>query len=295
MVRFRRPTMSGNVEDRRGAGVPGSRVRIPGGAAGAGGIGGIIILIVLVAAALMGVDLGPVTGGGPTGPGGGASSLTPEEEQALATFSSQVLADTEATWSAVFAEDLGRTYTPPTLVLFTGYVESACGQASAAVGPFYCPADGRIYLDLAFFHDLHQEFGAPGDFAQAYVIAHEVGHHVQTLLGTTRSVAAAQQRAASQAEANRLSVALELQADCYAGVWANRGSERNLILEPGDVEEGLTAASAIGDDRLQQQSQGYVVPDAFTHGSSAQRVACFRNGLENGDVGLCDCGGLPSG
>jgi predicted metalloprotease len=280
--------MSGNVEDRRGS-------RIPGGAAGAGGIGGIIILIILVAAALMGVDIGPVIEGGePLGPGGQPSSLPPGEEQALADFSSQVLADTEATWSRIFSEDLGRTYTPPTLVLYTGYVESACGQASAAVGPFYCPIDRKIYLDLEFFHDLHQEFGAPGDFAQAYVIAHEVGHHVQALLGTTQAVQTAQRRAASQVEANRLSVALELQADCFAGLWANRASDRNLILEPGDVGEGLNAASAIGDDRLQEQSQGYIVPDAFTHGSSAQRVECFRRGLDNGELALCDCGGLPA-
>ncbi len=288
MVRFRRPAPSGNVEDRRGP-------RIPGGAAGAGGIGGIIILVILVAAALLGVDIGPVIEGGePLGPGGQPSSLSAEEEQQLADFSAQVLGDTDATWSRIFAEDLGRTYTPPTLVLYTGYVESACGQASAAVGPFYCPSDQRIYLDLDFFHDLHAEYGASGDFAQAYVIAHEVGHHVQTLLGTTQSVQAAQRRAGSQTEANRLSVALELQADCYAGVWANRASEQNLILEPGDVEEGLNAASAIGDDRLQQQSQGYVVPDAFTHGSSAQRVQFFRGGLASGDLGACDIAGLPA-
>ena len=288
MVRWRQPARSGNVEDRRGT-------RIPGGAAAAGGIGGIIILVILVAAALLGVDIGPVIEGGePIGPGGQPSSLTAEEEQQLADFSAQVLGDTDATWSRIFAEDLGRTYTPPTLVLYTGYVESACGQASAAVGPFYCPSDQRIYLDLDFFHDLHAEYGAQGDFAQAYVIAHEVGHHVQTLLGTTQSVQTAQRRAGSQTEANRLSVALELQADCYAGVWANRASEQNLILEPGDVEEGLNAASAIGDDRLQQQSQGYVVPDAFTHGSSAQRVQFFRGGLTSGELGACDIAGLPA-
>jgi uncharacterized protein len=289
MVRFRRPAPSGNVQDRRGS-------RIPGGAAGAGGIGGILLLLVLIGASLMGVDVGGIFQGteSPIGPVGQPSPLSAEEEEQLADFSAQVLGDTDATWSRIFREDLGRTYTPPTLVLYTGYVESACGQAGAAVGPFYCPSDQTIYLDLAFFHDLRADLGAPGDFAQAYVIAHEVGHHVQTLLGTTQTVQAAQRRAASQAEANRLSVALELQADCFAGVWANRASEQNLILEPGDVEEGLNAASAIGDDRLQQQSQGYVVPDAFTHGSSAQRVECFRGGLDSGELAACNCGGLPA-
>ncbi len=288
MVRFRRPTPSGNVEDRRTS--RGGGGGIPGGGAAAGGIGGIIVLVIIVAAALMGVDVGPALGGGDQQP----SSLAAGEEQALANFSSQVLGDTDATWSRIFAEELGRTYTPPRLVLYTGYVESACGQASAAVGPFYCPADQTIYLDLEFFHDLDTRYGASGDFAQAYVIAHEVGHHVQTLLGTSQAVSAAQRRATSQAEANQLSVALELQADCYAGIWANRASRDNLILEPGDVEEGLNAASAIGDDRLQQQSQGYIVPDAFTHGSSAQRVQAFRGGLNTGQLGACRFAGLPA-
>jgi len=285
MVRWRQSPAGGNVEDRRSSG-------IPGGAAG--GAGGIIVILILLAAVFLGVDPGAIFQGGgvPSGPTG-PSSLSPEEEQQLANFSAQVLGDTDATWSRIFAEDLGRTYTRPTLVLYTGYVDSACGQASAAVGPFYCPSDQKIYLDLDFFHDLRAQYGAPGDFAEAYVIAHEVGHHVQTLLGTTQYVEAAQGRATSQAEVNRLSVALELQADCYAGLWANRSSAQNLILEPGDVEEGLNAASAVGDDRLQQQSQGYIVPDAFTHGSSAQRVACFRSGLDHGELGSCtNCGGL---
>lgn len=287
MVRWRQGPTSGNVEDRRGT-------RISGRAAG--GAGGILLLLILIGAAIMGVDPGQVLGGGgvPSGPVGQPSSLSAEEEQQLADFTAQVLGDTDATWTRVFAEDLGRTYTPPTLVLYTGYVESACGQADAAVGPFYCPSDRKIYVDLEFFHDLHARYGAPGDFAQAYVIAHEVGHHVQTLLGTAQYVSAAQQRVATQAEANRLSVALELQADCYAGLWANRSSARNLVLEPGDVEEGLNAASAVGDDRLQQQSQGYIVPDAFTHGSSAQRVRSFRGGLDTGRLGACDIAGLPA-
>jgi predicted metalloprotease len=289
MVRWRQSPVPGNVDDRRSS-------RIPGGAAG--GAGGIIVFLILLAAVILGVDPGAVFQGTeiPSGSTGQSSSLSPEEEQQLADFSAQVLGDTDTTWSQIFAEDLGRTYTPPTLVLYTGYVDSACGRGSAAVGPFYCPSDQRIYIDLDFFHDLRAEYGAPGDFAQAYVIAHEVGHHVQTLLGTTQSVEAAQRRASSQAEVNRLSVALELQADCYAGLWANRASARNLVLEPGDVEEGLNAASAIGDDRLQQQSQGYVVPDAFTHGSSAQRVACFRAGLGSGRLAACaDCGEVPAG
>ncbi len=251
--------------------------------------------MVLVAAALLGVDFGPIGGGGePVGSGGQPSSLTAEEERQLAAFSAQVLGDTDSTWSRIFAEDLDRTYTPPTLGLYTGYVESACGRASAAVGPFYCPSDQKICFDLDFFHDLRVQYGAPGDFAEAYVISHEVGRHVQTLLGTTQYIEAAQRRATSQAEVNRLSVSLELQADCYSGLWANRSSARNLVLEPGDVEEGLNAASAIGDDRLQQQSQGYIVPDAFTHGSSAQRVQFFRGGLDSGELGACDIAGLPA-
>jgi predicted metalloprotease len=201
-------------------------------------------------------------------------------------FVSMVLADTESTWHSILDSPSG-TYVEPKLVLYSGSVRSACGFAQAAMGPFYCPADQKVYLDTTFFDDLERRFGAPGDFAEAYVIAHEIGHHVQTLLGITPQVEALRRRASS-AEANALSVRLELQADCFAGVWANRAQRDNLILDVGDLEEGLNAASAIGDDRLQMQAQGYVVPDAFTHGTSAQREKWFRRGLESGDISACD-------
>ena len=287
MVRWRQGPVSGNVEDRRGT-------RISGPVAG--GAGGILVLLLMIGAVMMGVDPSQVlgTGGGLSGPAAPPSSLSADEEQRLADFAGQVLGDTDATWTRIFAEDLGRTYTPPTLVLYSGSVESACGQASASVGPFYCPGDQKIYVDLEFFHDLNTRYGAPGDFAQAYVIAHEVGHHVQTQLGTLQYVSNAQRKATSEAEANQLSIALELQADCYAGIWANRSSSRNLVLEPGDVEEGMNAASAVGDDRLQKQSQGYVVPDSFTHGTSAQRVQSFRRGLDTGDLRTGNIAGLPT-
>ncbi|KAF5065635.1 putative neutral zinc metallopeptidase [anaerobic digester metagenome] len=287
MVRWRQGPVSGNVEDRRGT-------RISGPVAG--GAGGILVLLLMIGAVMMGVDPGQVLGAGGDLPGaaGQTSSLSAEEEQRLADFTAQVLGDTDATWTRIFAEDLGRTYTPPTLVLYSGRVESACGQASASTGPFYCPGDQKIYVDLEFFHELKTRFGAPGDFAQAYVIAHEVGHHVQTQLGTLQYVSNAQRRAPNEAEANRLSVALELQADCYAGIWANRSSAYNLVLEPGDIEEGMNAASAVGDDRLQKQSQGYVVPDSFTHGTSAQRVQSFRKGLDTGDLRAGNIPGLPT-
>jgi predicted metalloprotease len=195
-------------------------------------------------------------------------------------MSSAVLAETEDVWRELFAQH-GQTYQDPKLVLFDYEVNSACGFASSAVGPFYCPGDGKLYLDLSFFDELSRRFGAPGDFAQAYVIAHEVGHHVQNLLGVSDQVSAAQQRL-SQGESNALSVRLELQADFYAGVWAHHAQRRNELLEPGDLEEALDAASAIGDDRLQREGQGRVVPDSFTHGTSQQRVAWFKKGYESG-------------
>ena len=203
-----------------------------------------------------------------------------------ADFISVVLADTEDTWTELFAE-AGRQYEPPNLVLFNGSVQSACGFAQAAMGPFYCPADRKAYIDLSFYQELRDRFQAPGDFAQAYVLAHEVGHHVQNLLGLSARVQQAREQA-GEAEANALSVRLELQADCLAGVWANRANRSRQILETGDVEEALTAASAIGDDRLQQQSRGYVTPDSFTHGSAEQRVRWFRRGLEGGQLESCD-------
>jgi predicted metalloprotease len=208
------------------------------------------------------------------------------QESALREMTAVVLADTEDTWSALLPQ-YGIQYAEPTLVLFSDAVQSGCGTAESAMGPFYCPLDQKVYIDMSFYNDLSQRFGAPGDFAQAYVIAHEVGHHVQNLVGTAEKVQAAQQRA-SKADANALSVRMELQADCYAGVWANHASRSRQLLEAGDVEEGLNAASAIGDDRLQRMSQGRVVPDAFTHGSSEQRVRWFRKGLEAGSLEACD-------
>ena len=199
---------------------------------------------------------------------------------------SVVLADTEDVWGALF-QGSGQRYSPPKLVLFSGAVESACGFAEAAMGPFYCPADQKLYLDMGFFNDLAKRHDAPGDFAQAYVVAHEVGHHVQTLLGISEQVHAARQQA-GKAEGNALQVRMELQADCFAGVWANHAHKARQVLEPGDVEEALAAAAGVGDDRMQKQARGVVVPDSFTHGSSAQRMHWFNRGLQSGDPGQCD-------
>lgn len=208
------------------------------------------------------------------------------EEKQLADFVAVVLADTETTWTRLFAQN-GQRYQEPKLVLFRGAVQSACGTAQSAVGPFYCPADQQVYIDLGFFNQLQQQLNAPGDFAQAYVIAHEVGHHVQTLLGISQQVYDAR-RSASEIDANKLSVLQELQADCFAGIWAHYADNSRQLLEDGDIEEGLTAASAIGDDTLQKQSQGYVSPDSFTHGSAAQRVQWFKIGFNNGTLESCD-------
>lgn len=246
-----------------------------------GGIGGLVLLLLL--AALTGqnpADLVMVDDRARTTDTSGTRENDPQAE-----FVSVVLHDTEQTWDEIFSRR-GGTYQPPTLVLFTGATQSACGVGQAAMGPFYCPVDRHVYLDLSFFRDLDERFGAPGDFAQAYVVAHEVGHHVQTVIGVSERVHAARQRVGQQ-EGNQLSVRQELQADCYAGVWGHYAARRGL-LEPGDVEEGLQAAAAIGDDRLQQQTQGSIVPESFTHGSSAQRVQWFRRGLETGDVAACD-------
>jgi hypothetical protein len=212
------------------------------------------------------------------------TSPLPEDE--LADFVSVVLADTEDTWGELF-QQAGQRYQAPNLVLFSGSANSACGFADAAVGPFYCPGDQKVYLDLEFLGDLKYRFGAPGDFAQAYVIAHEVGHHVQTLLGITQQVSAQRQRSGKR-QSNQLSVLLELQADCLAGVWANRAHRSRQILERGDVEEGLGAASAVGDDRIQRKARGHVTPDSFTHGSSAQRVEWFKRGLAAGEFQACN-------
>jgi predicted metalloprotease len=214
-----------------------------------------------------------------------ATRRSPEEDE-LAEFVSVVLGYTEETWSRLFRQ-MGKDYREPTLVLFSGSVQSGCGYAQAASGPFYCPADQKLYIDLSFYQDLKYRYNAPGDFAQAYVIAHEVGHHVQTLLGISQQVRSLQ-RQVSQTQANQLLVRQELQADCYAGVWAHHTEEAEQILEQGDIEEALNAASSIGDDRLQQKAQGYVVPDSFTHGTSAQRVRWFGIGIQTGDIDQCN-------
>lgn len=245
-----------------------------------GGIVGLIVLIIAVA--LGGGDPNAILNSGT-----GGTSLSQEEESQLVDFVSLVLGDTEITWNNIFADEGLGDYREPTLVLFTGGVDSECGFAQSSIGPFYCPIDESLYIDLSFYKDLRDRFGAPGDFAQAYVIAHEVGHHVQNQLGIMNEVQRAQQ-SSSQSEANSLSVMLELQADCFAGVWAYHAEESRDVLEQGDVEEGLNAASAIGDDRLQMQTQGQVTPDSFTHGSSAQRVSWFQTGLNSGDITSCN-------
>ena len=276
-MRWESGRRSSNVEDRRGMG----GVAMAGG----GGIG--MLILVLIISFISGQNplelLQQVEQSAP--PSDAAPGTAPPADDPQAQMVSAVLADTEDTWRRLFRENNG-TYEDPRLILFDGQVRSACGLASAAVGPFYCPGDRNVYLDLSFFRELDQRFGAPGDFAQAYVVAHEVGHHVQTLLGISNQVQAARQRV-SEEEGNALSVRQELQADCYAGVWGHHASRRNW-LEAGDVEEGLRAAAAIGDDRLQKRSQGYVVPESFTHGSSAQRQQWLQRGLQTGDLRQCD-------
>jgi len=225
-------------------------------------------------------------GQGQPAPANAGAPGAPAQDQ-MSQFVSVVLADTEDTWSAIFKQKFGRDYEDPKLVLFTGAVQSACGIAQSAMGPFYCPNDQAVYIDLAFYRELKDRFGAPGDFAQAYVIAHEVGHHVQNLIGTADKVRAAQERS-DKAGGNALSVGLELQADCYAGVWGYHAQRARNILEPGDIDEALNAASAIGDDKLQKATRGYVVPESFTHGSSAQRQQWFRRGFESGNLDACD-------
>ena len=278
-MRWKRARRSDNVVDARGR----SGMRLGGGL----GLGGIVIVVVL----------GLLTGQDPLqllGQLAGQDGSTVQQQRPSATgddpqvdFVRAILGDTEDTWQALFRQS-GEQYRDPTLVLFRGGVNSACGFASAAVGPFYCPGDQQVYLDLQFFDEMARRFSAAGDFAQAYVIAHEVGHHVQTLLGVSQQVQQARARGARLEGDNGLLVRQELQADCLAGVWAYHAQQRHDWLEQGDLEEALNAASAIGDDRLQQQSQGRVVPDAFTHGTSAQRVRWFRTGFDNGEPGRCD-------
>lgn len=274
-MRWRGQRQSSNVEDRRG-------MRLSRGV-GIGGVGGIVLGLLALYFTNDPILLLQSIGGSTRSEG---PYQEPPEETETAQFVRVVLADTEDVWDALFAQSNGR-YEHPTLVLFTDAVQSACGTADTAAGPFYCPGDRKVYIDLSFYDELKQRFGAPGDFAQAYVIAHEIGHHVQNLLGTMDEMRAAQART-DRTAANALSVRLELQADCYAGVWAYHAERTRQILEQGDVEEALNAANAIGDDRLQRQSQGQVVPDSFTHGSSEQRVRWFKRGIERGDVAQCD-------
>ena len=277
-MRWQMGRRSNNVEDRRGS--SGRRTVAAGGGLG--------VLMLAVVVMLLGGDPTVVLQQGASVEPRSPSSTTPTspEQDELADFVSVVLADTEDTWEGIFQE-LGGDYQEPVLVLFSGAVESACGFAQAAVGPFYCPVDQKVYIDLSFYDDLKTRHQAPGDFAQAYVIAHEVGHHVQNITGISRQVRQAQQQA-GEVQANQLSVRLELQADCFAGIWAHHADEDRQILEQGDIQEALNAASAIGDDRLQRQTRGYVAPDSFTHGSSEQRMRWFFRGLEAGSLEQCD-------
>jgi len=279
---------SQNVEDRRGG--------FGGGGFGAGptiGIG--TIIVALAASYFFGIDPRLIMQGASVIQGSQQQQQQQHQQASrppatdhMTVFTRKVLGNTERTWEHIFETELNRRYAPPTLVLFSGSTPTACGTGQSAMGPFYCPGDRKVYIDLAFYGELRERFGAGGDFAQAYVIAHEIGHHVQNLLGVSDKVDAARRRM-GEAQANQLSVRMELQADCLAGVWAANAQRANQqLLEPGDIEDGLRAAAAIGDDRLQRQAQGYVVPEAFTHGTSEQRVRWLRQGLTTGDIRKCD-------
>jgi predicted metalloprotease len=295
-MRWQGRRQSENVEDQRGMGPVGGGGMLGGRGARVGGFGIGGTLIILLLGLVFGFDPSFLLNGGyvEEAPAPRSSTINPGrmptarsgEEGDLSNFVSVVLAETEDVWGDIFSQS-GRRYEEPILVLFSNSVQSGCGSAQSSMGPFYCPADRKLYIDLSFYRDLRNRMGAPGDFAQAYVIAHEVGHHVQNLLGVSRDVQAAQ-RQASQSEANALSVRLELQADCFAGIWAHRMAQQEAVLEQGDIEEALNAASAVGDDRLQAQSTGMVTPDSFTHGSSKQRVEWFRRGLDSGSPNSCD-------
>jgi predicted metalloprotease len=269
---------SSNVEDRRGS----------GGGMGLGGMGIGGILLIVVISLLFGKNplqvLGQVAGEAPSQTQAGPN---PQANDEASQFVSTILGSTEDVWGKFFQQS-GSQYPPPTLVLFSGVVGSACGRASAAVGPFYCPGDRKVYLDTSFFNDMRTKLGAGGDFAEAYVIAHEVGHHIQTLTGTSGKVDQLRARGAAMEGDNGLSVRMELQADCYAGVWANQAQAQYKWMEAGDAEEALNTASAIGDDRLQRQGQGHVVPDSFTHGTSQQRMRWFQTGFQSGNPDACD-------
>ena len=279
-MRWQHGRRSTNVEDRRGSRIPG---RVKGGSIG--------ILLLALVGMYFGIDPSIILNMGESvqvsqpGSSSGPVQQTAEDKQ-LADFVSVVLADTEDVWKEQFRA-AGQSYREPNLVLFSGAVQSACGFAEAAMGPFYCPGDGKVYIDLSFYRELKRNMNAPGDFAQAYVIAHEVGHHVQNLLGLSRQMEA-MRRQVSKTEYNRLSVKMELQADCFAGLWAHHAHRARQVVEPGDIDEALNAASQIGDDRLQKQQRGYVTPDSFTHGSSAQRVNWFQRGYQTGRFDSCD-------
>ncbi len=280
-MKWRNRRVSNNIEDRRGRST-GIRSKKRGG---------LSVILITLAALYFGVDpkivLSLLDNSGSQSSSTQSSNYQPSaQQQQLAQFVGVVLADTEDTWNMIFKQQ-NKRYQEPHLVLFTDTVRSACGHAQAAMGPFYCPGDNKVYIDLGFYQQLKSQHNAPGDFAQAYVIAHEVGHHVQTLLGTSAKVRNAQQ-GISQAQANQLSVRLELQADCYAGLWAHHTEKAKQILEQGDIEEALTAASAIGDDRLQKQARGYASPESFTHGTSRQRVKWFKKGFTKGSISSCN-------
>ena len=282
-------SVSDNVEDRRGDGGGG----IPGGV---GGVGVGTVVLALAASYFLGVDPSVILGlasrtQGTSVQQSAAPARKPPADDAMATFVGRVLTDTEKTWDQIF-QDAGQQYRRPKLVLFTGRIPTACGTGATAQGPFYCPGDEKVYIDLAFYQELKDRFHAPGEFAEAYVIAHEVGHHVQKLKGISAKVEAAEQRATSKAQANAYSVRLELQADCYAGVWGNR-ADKMKRLESGEIEQALAAATAIGDDKLETEAQGYARPETFTHGTSEQRVRWFKRGMENGDPRECNTFSAP--
>ena len=289
---------SDNIEDERGSspmgGTGGGGFRFPGGGIGGGGLSLrtiIVLVVIFLVLRAMGVDvMGLLQQSGVLGGGSGYQQSTssgngqPANDE-MKQFVATVLADTEDTWTGIF-KSMGQTYTDPKLVLFSGSFPSACGQASAATGPFYCPSDQKVYLDMAFFQQMKDQFSASGDFAQAYVIAHEVGHHVQDLLGILPKFNQAR-RTMSEVDANKMSVRIELQADCFAGIWG-KFTQQKGILQAGDLEEALNAAQQIGDDTLQKRTQGYVVPDSFNHGTSAQRMKWFKQGFESGKLSDCD-------
>jgi predicted metalloprotease len=299
-MRWQGRRQSENIEDRRGDGGMGGfggagpriGMSLPGGGGRGGGLGIGAVVVILIVGWLLGIN--PLTLiGGMEGGGGGGPVIGSQEEPGKVgapsdeggQFVATVLADTEDTWTKIF-KDNGRTYEPPTLVIFSGETASACGFASAASGPFYCPNDQKVYIDLEFYQELKDRFGAPGDFAQAYVVAHEIGHHVQNQLGILPKVNSVRERS-NETESNELSVRTELQADCFAGIWAKSADERGVV-EPGDIDEALNAAAQIGDDTLQKQAQGYVVPESFTHGSAAQRSRWFKQGYTQRNLKACD-------